>query len=216
MTASPKHTAGVIKSYLQLQKVLQHMVWPPQSSDLNIMESDNDCMKRQKTLRWKLLQDAWNTLYTKGGNTKYWCSCCFLCTALCLTHDIILRDTNFTFGAKDLSNTHLKATVTQQKQARIPEFKEAVLFIMVFIENVIKLIHQCVSEPTLVPFMWNSCHRLISGYSLGPISHYKPPIYSTLLPNDVKFQFYLSFSQYTPTPTHVGFLFLSLVRQSVK
>ena len=37
----PKHTARVIKNYLHRQEeqgVLQQMVWPPQSPDLNMME----------------------------------------------------------------------------------------------------------------------------------------------------------------------------------
>ncbi|KAK1800821.1 hypothetical protein P4O66_006005, partial [Electrophorus voltai] len=49
----PKHTASVIKNYLHLkeeQEVLEVMVWPPQSPDLNI-ESVWDYMKRQKDLR---------------------------------------------------------------------------------------------------------------------------------------------------------------------
>ena len=40
-----------LKNYFQLQEehgVLQQMVWPPQSPDLNIMESVWDYMKRQK------------------------------------------------------------------------------------------------------------------------------------------------------------------------
>ena len=50
----PKHTARVIKNYLQQQEeqgVLQQMVWPPQSPDLNIIKSVWDYMKRQKQLR---------------------------------------------------------------------------------------------------------------------------------------------------------------------
>ena len=67
----PKHTANVIKNYLQRkeeQEVLEVMVWPPQSPDLNIMESVWDYMKRQKDLSqptstehlWFVLQHVWN------------------------------------------------------------------------------------------------------------------------------------------------------------
>ncbi|XP_063336344.1 G-protein coupled receptor-associated protein LMBRD2B-like [Pelmatolapia mariae] len=50
----PKHTAKVIRNYLQCkeeQEVLEVMVRPPQSSDLNIIECVWDYMKRQKGLR---------------------------------------------------------------------------------------------------------------------------------------------------------------------
>ena len=46
----PKHTANVIKFYLQRteeQEVLKVMVWTPQRPDLNIMESVWGYMKRQ-------------------------------------------------------------------------------------------------------------------------------------------------------------------------
>ncbi|XP_063334838.1 G-protein coupled receptor-associated protein LMBRD2-like isoform X2 [Pelmatolapia mariae] len=67
----PKHTAKVIRNYLQCkeeQEVLEVMVRPPQSSDLNIIECVWDYMKRQKGLRkpvstenlWLVLQDLWN------------------------------------------------------------------------------------------------------------------------------------------------------------
>ena len=45
---TPKHTANVMKNYLQRQEeqgVLEEMVWPPQSPDLNIIESVRDYMK---------------------------------------------------------------------------------------------------------------------------------------------------------------------------
>ena len=47
---NPKHTANVIKNYLQRkeeQKVLEVMVWPPQSPDLNIIESVWDYMETE-------------------------------------------------------------------------------------------------------------------------------------------------------------------------
>ena len=75
------------------------MIWPPQSSDLNIIKSVRDYIKRQKDLRkptstedlWLVLQDVWNNLpaqflqklcasvprrsdavlKAKGGHTKY-------------------------------------------------------------------------------------------------------------------------------------------------
>ncbi len=69
----PKHTTSVIKNYLQRkeeEEVLEVMVWPPQSPDLNIIESVWDYMKRQKDSRqptstedlWLVLQDVWNSL----------------------------------------------------------------------------------------------------------------------------------------------------------
>ncbi|MBN3274473.1 TCB2 transposase, partial [Polyodon spathula] len=98
----PKHTAKVIKNYLQRkeeQGVLEVMVWPPQSPDLNIIKSVWDYIKREKQLRlpksteelWLVLQDVWANLpaeflqklcasvprridavlKAKGGHTKY-------------------------------------------------------------------------------------------------------------------------------------------------
>ena len=69
----PKHTAKVIKNYLQRkeeQEVLEVMAWPPQSPDLSIIECVLGNMKRQKDLRkptstedlWLVLQDVWNNL----------------------------------------------------------------------------------------------------------------------------------------------------------
>ena len=69
----PKHTAKVIKNYLQRkeeQEVLEVMAWPPQSPDLSIIQSVWDNMKRRKDLRkprstedlWLVLQDVWNNL----------------------------------------------------------------------------------------------------------------------------------------------------------
>jgi len=75
----PKHTAKVIKNYLQRkeeQGVLEVMVWPPQSPDLNIIESVWDYMKRKKQLRlpksteelWLVLQDVWANLPSSFKN----------------------------------------------------------------------------------------------------------------------------------------------------
>ncbi|XP_051789511.1 thiamin pyrophosphokinase 2 isoform X2 [Erpetoichthys calabaricus] len=99
---NPKDTAKVIKNYLQRkeeQEVLEVMVWPPQSPDLNIIKCVWDYMKRQKDVRkrtstedlWLVFQDVWNNLpaeflqklcasvprridavlNAKGGHTKY-------------------------------------------------------------------------------------------------------------------------------------------------
>ncbi len=72
----PKHTANFIKNYLkhkEEQGVLEVMVWPPQSPNLNIIESVRDYMKRLKDLRWPtctkdlwlVLQDIWNNFSAK-------------------------------------------------------------------------------------------------------------------------------------------------------
>ena len=58
----PKHISSVIDSYAQRQEeqgVLQQMVLSQQSTDLNIMESISDYMKRQKQLRQPKPREPW-------------------------------------------------------------------------------------------------------------------------------------------------------------
>ncbi|KAK1794182.1 hypothetical protein P4O66_011080 [Electrophorus voltai] len=67
----PKHTADVIKNYLQRkekQEILEVMVWPPQSPDLNIIQSVWDYMRRQKDLR---KPTSTEDLFSKMFGTTY-------------------------------------------------------------------------------------------------------------------------------------------------
>ena len=100
---NPKHTANAVKSYLEWKtadKTLTVNDWPPQSPDLNIIDTVWDHLDRERNKRqpkskeelWEVLKKAWynisenyfrklqgslqkrvqDVLSAKGGHTKYW------------------------------------------------------------------------------------------------------------------------------------------------
>ena len=69
----PKHSAKIIKSYLQRKSAtgtLTTLDWPPQSPDLNIIEAVWDYLDREKNKKqptskdqlWRVLKEAWDNI----------------------------------------------------------------------------------------------------------------------------------------------------------
>ena len=69
----PKHSAKIVKSYLQRKTVdetLTVLDWPPQSPDLNIIEAVWDYLDRERNKKqpksteelWQVLEEAWDNL----------------------------------------------------------------------------------------------------------------------------------------------------------